>query len=721
MPARLGRTGRALCLAGAALGVLGLTGWVFAAEIMTTFVAGRPAMMPNTALALVMLGLAAASSPSRATSRTSLRATLAAALAIGVLAIGLATVLQYVAGWNFGIDEFLFPIASPASFPGRPSPLTAIALSLLATAQLIPIRRFAPAGRLVGLAESLTLLGAFLGFVSLVGHLFGAGQIYQMQTARAIGVALPTAMALLLIAFGSLLRDSDLGTMRLATSAGPGGLLMRRLGVIAILGPPLLGVAAHRAILLAGFVDLPLTLAVLTTVGVPVALIPILITAEKLDAVHLALEASRGQARSLVDESADGIFVADLDGRYVDVNAAGCQMLGRPREDIIGRSIGDLIPAEDVGRLAEAKAQLLAGGTQTAEWLLLKSDGSYLPVEVSAKILADGRWQGIVRDITRRKAAERAARRLEARLEGIISIAADAIISVDGQQRIVMYNEGAKRIFGWSADEVLGKPLDVLLPERFHATHGRNVRTFDAEPAAARMMAGRPAVIGLRKSGEEFPAEAAISKLETDGERLFTVFLRDVTATRRLQDELRTAVEAAQAATRARDEMLSVVAHDLRSPLAAAQAGASLLARQVPEDRREASRRTVDKVHRSIRLAARLVGDLLDVSRIEAGKLALSLKEIPADLLVHHAVSAYLQQAEDVSVQIVTEAPAGVGLVLADEDRIQQVLGNLLDNALKFTPSGGQVRVTVRRVKADAGSPQFADLRCPVFFDVRVP
>lgn len=860
----LHRIGRALCLLGASLGALGLAGWFFEAETVTTFIAGRPAMMPNSALSLLLLGLAAAVALPAA-NEGGIRTILTSILELTVLAVASATVLEYVAGWDLGIDQLLISSAGTSAHPGRPSPITAASLTLLASALLVPGRRTI---RFAQLAEWLTLAAAFLSFVSIIGHVFGAGQIYEMRGAPAIGVALPTAMALLMIAAGMLLRAPGVGKMKLATSPGPGGILVRRLGIVAILGPPLLGAIAHQGIQLAGFVDVPLTLAVLTTVGVPVALLVIFVTAQRVDDVHDVLRVSREEARTLIEGSVDGIFVADLNGRYTDVNAAGCQMLDRSREDIVGKMIVDLIPPEEVGRLADVKSRLLKGGTQTGEWHLRKKDGTFLPVEVSTKVFADGRWQGVARDITRRKAAERAARRSEARLEAIISIAADAIISVDDQQHVVMYNEGARRIFGWTSAEILGKPLEVLIPRRFAEAHRGHIQGFDREAAAARMMHGRPVVVGLRKNGDEFPAEAAISKIADDEQRLFNVFLRDVTATKRLETELRQAVtrfrflaesgeilgssldiqenmrtlaglavrsladccviamsdgegglitaradashgssagvidverivlesnhplgslatqrrapmivvdvneewlrsqapdnptlalirevgatsllevpivagdrfvgtmlllatesgrsycesdlqalqdlahrtglaaenarlyRAARAAIQARDEMLSIVAHDLRSPLATAQVGSSLLARQIPEDRRETSQKAAEAIHRSIRLATRLVDDLLDVTRIEAGQLTLDLREVSPELIVHYAVESCLPLAAAASVGLETEVASGLPLVVADEDRIQQVLGNLLNNAIKFTPRGGRIVVVAQR------------------------
>jgi len=154
---------------------------------------------------------------------------------------------------------------------------------------------------------------------------------------------------------------------------------------------------------------------------------------------------------------------------------------------------------------------------------------------------------------------------------------------------------------------------------------------------------------------------------------------------------------AAQAATRARDNVLGIVAHDLRSPLATAQIGADLLARHVPEDRREQSRRVAETVRRSIGLATRLVQDLLDVARIESGRLELDVKLTSPAELVHHALDLYRPMANAALIRLEGEVSGDVPAVVADSDRIQQVLSNLLDNALKFTPAGGLVRIVAQR------------------------
>jgi PAS domain S-box-containing protein len=138
-------------------------------------------------------------------------------------------------------------------------------------------------------------------------------------------------------------------------------------------------------------------------------------------------------------------------------------------------------------------------------------------------------------------AAEQRLRESESQFAGIVEIAADAIISVDDEQRIVIFNSGAERIFGYSKAEAIGMSLDCLVPERFRGIHRQHVETFASGEATSRRMGERQAIAGLRRSGEEFPAEAAISKLQVGGNTLLTVVFRDITERKRIEDELKDA------------------------------------------------------------------------------------------------------------------------------------------------------------------------------------
>jgi PAS domain S-box-containing protein len=150
------------------------------------------------------------------------------------------------------------------------------------------------------------------------------------------------------------------------------------------------------------------------------------------------------------------------------------------------------------------------------------------------------RMAGTELDITSRKESEEALRLAEARAAGILSISADAIISVDEDQRITLLSDGAEKIFGYPKEEVIGQPLEMLIPNRFREVHRLHLERFAAGDEAARRMGERGAeILGIRKNGQEFPADAAISKLDVGGKRILTVALRDITEQKRVEDEHR--------------------------------------------------------------------------------------------------------------------------------------------------------------------------------------
>lgn len=282
-----------------------------------------------------------------------------------------------------------------------------------------------------------------------------------------------------------------------------------------------------------------------------------------------------------------------------------------------------------------------------------------------------------------------AAQASEARLAGLISVAADAIISVDDDQRIVIFNTGAETIFGWRRDEVIGKPLEILIPERFAAAHREHVHDFAGGSVTARKVGGRCPVVGLRKDGSDFPADAAISKLEVDGKRLFTVVLRDITEQKRLAEEREAAIER-------RDDVMRIVAHDLRNPLSTILMLASLLKRRerAPES---AAQRTAEAIERASSRMNRLIQDLLDVARMDAGHLSVEpervqVRQVIADCL--ESEKALLASgALDVELEVAPDVPD----VWADRSRLCQIVENLIGNAAKFTGPGGRITVGATR------------------------
>ena len=169
---------------------------------------------------------------------------------------------------------------------------------------------------------------------------------------------------------------------------------------------------------------------------------------------------------------------------------------------------------------------------------------------------------GAVMDVTEKKKSDDALRAAKARFEGILEIAEDAIISVDSNQRIVLFNQGAEKVFGYTQAEVVGASLDLLLPSRFASAHREHLKEFAQSPDVARMMGQRREVFGRRKDGSEFPAEASISKLDLGGELVFTVILRDITERKRAAETLHASEKFARGQAEALTRTLDALARE---------------------------------------------------------------------------------------------------------------------------------------------------------------
>ena len=280
-------------------------------------------------------------------------------------------------------------------------------------------------------------------------------------------------------------------------------------------------------------------------------------------------------------------------------------------------------------------------------------------------------------------------------LRQTVTIASDAIICTDSEQRITFFNDGARSIFGYDSEEVLGKPLAMLLPERFRSIHERHLREFGRAAVAARSMGERREISGVRKGGEEFPAEAAIAHVQTADGLSYSVVLRDVTERRRIEAMNAQLVRDLQTAVSARDDMLGIVSHDLRNPVNAVRMLATAILRVGGDDGISAD---VLAHATTMRLAAdqmdSLIQDLLDVSRIEAGRLLLHPQLATVDDLITTTLATLAPLAQEQGVVLVKNIAERSSAVDVDGDRILQVLSNLVGNGIKYTPRGGRVIVS---------------------------
>jgi PAS domain S-box-containing protein len=270
----------------------------------------------------------------------------------------------------------------------------------------------------------------------------------------------------------------------------------------------------------------------------------------------------------------DAIITIDEAQNIVLYNRAAERIFGWSAEQVRGQSIDKLIPerfrpshAQHVRRFGATgvTSRRMSGSTVVYG---RRANGEEFPVDASISQLdtPEGKlFTVILRDVTERLRAENEQARLAARLAGLVDSAMDGIITIDSEQRILLYNRAAERIFGWQQREVIGQSLDMLLPQRYRGRHRADVRQFGATGVTSRRMGDGMVLHGLRRGGEEFPMDASISQVDTAEGKLFTVILRDVTERVRAQQDL--AAMAAQASA-VREEEKSRVARELHDELA---------------------------------------------------------------------------------------------------------------------------------------------------------
>jgi len=280
--------------------------------------------------------------------------------------------------------------------------------------------------------------------------------------------------------------------------------------------------------------------------------------------------------------------------------------------------------------------------------------------------------------------AERVEER--ARLAAIVESSDDAIVGKTLEGIVTSWNRGAEHIFGYTAEEMIGQPIARLVPPERRddlsailsaVRRGERVDHFETER--------------IRKDGRRVQVSLTVSPIRDARGRVIgaSKIARDVTAQRRLQDQL-------DQASRMKDEFLAVLSHELRTPLNTVLGYARMLRRDEQRMTPELRERALDALERNAEALTRLVNDVLDTSRIVTGKLRLSLEACAVDQVVEAAVDTVRPAADAKGVAIRQHIGKGL-VVVGDRDRIQQVVWNLLTNAIKFTAGGGSVTVTLHR------------------------
>jgi PAS domain S-box-containing protein len=343
----------------------------------------------------------------------------------------------------------------------------------------------------------------------------------------------------------------------------------------------------------------------------------------------------------------------------------------------IGREPGFLRTVGSDEGLRAAFAFPVRVGHETAGVLEFFSDQALTPEPGFMELMASVGAQ--VGRVVERARAEEALRLSEAKFAGIISISSDAIVSVDEEQRIIFYNQGAEHAFGYTSGEAMGQPLEMLIPEAHRAGHADRVREFGRSGVRARRMGERGQISGRRKNGEVFPADASISNLEIGGKRIYTAVLRDVTERAHAEQVLARQADELARSNAELEQFAYVASHDLQEPLRMVASYTQLLARRYGDKLDEDAHEFIGYAVDGVRRMQSLISDLLAYSRV--GSRGATLEPTDLNTVLARTLDALGPAIEESAAEVTSGT---LPVVAADAVQVGQVLQNLVANAVKF-------------------------------------
>jgi PAS domain S-box-containing protein len=413
----------------------------------------------------------------------------------------------------------------------------------------------------------------------------------------------------------------------------------------------------------------------------------------------VSLSESRALLRAILEASDDSIVATDLHSIVTSWNRGAESLYGYTDAEMIGQSILRIFPEDCPEEEGEIVRRIAAGEHIREEnTVRRRRDGVFVPVALTVWPLENEAHEivGTVRiahDITARERAERGTRHLAA----IVESSADAIVSKDLNGIVTSWNVAAERMFGYTSDEMVGRSIRTIIPDDrqgeeenvlAHIRRGERVEHFET--------------IRRRKDGSLLPVSLTVSPVRDRNGIVVgaSKIARDISLLKEVEAERSRLLRLAEENATLKDEFLATLSHELRTPLNAILGYVRMLrSGMLAMDRRD---KAIEIIERNATALTQIVEDVLDISRIVTGKMRLNVSKMNLVDVVQHAVDAVLPAAEAKGIRIHRAFDGDAVPILGDPDRLQQVIWNLMSNAVKFTPRGGHIDVRLERDHAHA-------------------